>query len=791
MQNWEQYKKKADHSKFIKDKGLTDLFGEYPVEVLRNRLLISAIQKETKKRKGGLDESVEPQTPKLESKMDLNPLNTREMLKERFNIKKINLKGKFYHMVLLSQRPVHIMDQESYKDDRVTLSKKRSPKWMRFDTVFFFSYNREGDQSQFRKSFHVLDIQAIIVERQGCCLKLQLKDKHYIFHFESNWEVVMWKDGLSRARNYQLQLLRTRKKVIAHDVRVVYEHYHHHRDQQIVKYLKQFLEKMGVAVKHRDFLKAMAKVNVDWGRFCDAFYAYRPFTLALFKFCAVQFFIYYRRRVHRFWQEKFMELNSMEIIHFAGNYFKFLDLMELWGLDFPREDFWSNSFLTVLRTKFYAKTQVYLTNILCEFKDNFRVDEKNHIVQDTSENLEAYLYTIFDHYQLVPTLETAKLLLEFCSVFLYHFFVNAQTLTETQRFEHNVYVAILNNNFAKSIKSFLKKVHRMTKGRIDLKTGKFFINQNFLISKIIKIEKTAKAHIARALQLKQDQLLAVPPSIVDWDFVHYCRQVHKKMQDELDMYASAIIKKPFKEQVFRNYLQFYFRVFSSLSFQVCEENLPAMADNLKKVQRELLVFFEENKLDQQLIGLALYFFNNLTQFLNINDVDMNTIQILNFMDFYDKPFTYNILKQIVKYKVFYTDDCRKYIYDYFREPLEIQKSQKNIPLPPKEKDIQIYNFYVFKFLRKMKLLLVKKRAYLKTIQQNTQEQEQKVDSQKLLPDETINLIYSVDTLYSVKGWVSLLKFQLKEPINDDTKLEKLIKKHLTDENDLRDRFVLF
>lgn len=54
-------KEKANHKKFIEDKGLQIIFDNSSLEALKNRLLICQVQKETKKRKA--QKGTEPPTP--------------------------------------------------------------------------------------------------------------------------------------------------------------------------------------------------------------------------------------------------------------------------------------------------------------------------------------------------------------------------------------------------------------------------------------------------------------------------------------------------------------------------------------------------------------------------------------------------------------------------------------------------------------------------------------------------------------------------------------------------------
>lgn len=143
LENWESIASKFDHTNFINDKGLSVLFENNIIEIIKNRLLISVAHKETKKKK---DVPIaEPTTPKT-------PM-TPGRSKDRFNLNALT--GTQYYFVLICQRPIHMVDQEFALTDDIILDKDALPSWMEFNTLYYFDYSARGDISPFKKSFEV------------------------------------------------------------------------------------------------------------------------------------------------------------------------------------------------------------------------------------------------------------------------------------------------------------------------------------------------------------------------------------------------------------------------------------------------------------------------------------------------------------------------------------------------------------------------------------------------------------------------------------------------------------
>ena len=140
IDNWVETSKKFNHSEFIKDKGLVELFDRNPFEKIKNRLIISIISKETRHKKE--DKILEPGTPMTPNTPSRNILS--------------NLISSQYIIVLVSQKPIYIVDEEFAQLDSELIEKESIPGWMEFNTVYFFRHSGPGDITEAKKNFKAM-----------------------------------------------------------------------------------------------------------------------------------------------------------------------------------------------------------------------------------------------------------------------------------------------------------------------------------------------------------------------------------------------------------------------------------------------------------------------------------------------------------------------------------------------------------------------------------------------------------------------------------------------------------
>ena len=158
VEKWPEIRKKFDFSKFLLDKGLKPLL-TLPVDLLRNRLLISEIVKVTRKRKDYKKGASEPQKDALDALEALEEEGESPGPQGSAYSKKRNILlhgGSPYYMVILSQWPIYKMDAQSFVKDHRQLNEAQTRNCLAFNKIYFFEYQREGDISEARKVCSVL-----------------------------------------------------------------------------------------------------------------------------------------------------------------------------------------------------------------------------------------------------------------------------------------------------------------------------------------------------------------------------------------------------------------------------------------------------------------------------------------------------------------------------------------------------------------------------------------------------------------------------------------------------------
>lgn len=143
IENWAAIKKLFDYTRFVQDKSLKPLL-ELPVDILRNRLLISQVIKSTKKRKDIVqnDSEDDKKTEEVEEPTSKGGGSSKD---------KFLLGGSPYYALMISQWPTFVMDQETYRKDTRILTDDGLKGCLKFNTLYFFDYKKEGDISEDKK----------------------------------------------------------------------------------------------------------------------------------------------------------------------------------------------------------------------------------------------------------------------------------------------------------------------------------------------------------------------------------------------------------------------------------------------------------------------------------------------------------------------------------------------------------------------------------------------------------------------------------------------------------------
>ena len=157
IDKWQEIRKKFDYSKFLTDKGLKPILS-LPVDIARNRLLISEVTKVTKHRKDIKKDDSEKTKDPLEID-DLDEPETPTTFAGGSVARKRNhfFSGASpYYVVMLSQWQVYRMDEQAFVKDHRSITPEMIRNCLPFNRIHFYEYKKEGDISDVRKICPVL-----------------------------------------------------------------------------------------------------------------------------------------------------------------------------------------------------------------------------------------------------------------------------------------------------------------------------------------------------------------------------------------------------------------------------------------------------------------------------------------------------------------------------------------------------------------------------------------------------------------------------------------------------------
>lgn len=166
LAQWESIKQLYDYSSFFKDKSLLNIFMQYPMPMLCNRLLTSKVKKSTKwnkdsknNKEGGDDKKIvssssisskrnESVNSSLESPLSLKGMTSKIGLFDRFD----TVSSKAYTAFLISQRPVGDIDEEQALKDHKAITQDGFPPEITFNTIYMYQYSGPGDVKPIHKT---------------------------------------------------------------------------------------------------------------------------------------------------------------------------------------------------------------------------------------------------------------------------------------------------------------------------------------------------------------------------------------------------------------------------------------------------------------------------------------------------------------------------------------------------------------------------------------------------------------------------------------------------------------
>lgn len=139
VENWSKIKQNFDYSMLLQDKGLKSLLNEN--KMLKNRLLIGKAFLKNKNNRTSLI-----------GEIDFGKLPIVVQRKSKYKnlvSQEKSLIGSTVHLVLLSQKAIYGIDQETIRSENGVMDESNLPKGFDFDALYMYSYNKFGDKTDY------------------------------------------------------------------------------------------------------------------------------------------------------------------------------------------------------------------------------------------------------------------------------------------------------------------------------------------------------------------------------------------------------------------------------------------------------------------------------------------------------------------------------------------------------------------------------------------------------------------------------------------------------------------
>ena len=509
----------------------------------------------------------------------------------------------------------------------------------------------------------------------------------------------MFMEGLRRAAEVEKEIRRTLNGVLKHNISLLYFYFDQQQDDQIIIIVDKITCGLTDELNNWEFIKELKVVTDELMFFFDAFYAHKPFVLMLFKFIVVNIHKKVRSAVNEFWEKKWKVLNAGEVISLLENIRHYIGVLSYWGIEEIKIGEWIPSLLKVFINKLFENCKKILANIIFDLRNRYHTDN-GKIVSKAFENLEAHIVKIFDHYERVPFLEAADLLLELCSATLLIFLLNVRRFVRIEDFPLEIYIALINNNMFHVIKNLLKRVHSTTKSQLSLNELKEKINEKFMGLVILDIEKMSFKKVVLFFKNQIKIRFFGVKTFFEFNFSKKLTETLKELEAKSSQIDNKYTVSDLYGSVFNSITDIYFELFLKFSDTFSSKDHSRLTSKVKSDTKLLLG--KVDKLNTEDANSIRFKVSQFLSFVEAEDIDKVMITIMNMKIFYKSLISPRIIDRLLKSKVLFARNSLTYMADFLKPALSKQIKKSKC----KERFLSVFLSYTFvlNFIRNLSWL---------------------------------------------------------------------------------------
>lgn len=711
------------------DKSLDDILDKASLESLKNRVLLSKVKKRTNT--GTLHKGSFDNTPR-ESNFSGGSFGSKESIYitegDHLGTQSIGSRAQStglignmingmkqpssYYAFLICQKPITRVDEEYFLFDDEVLESNVLVDPIEYNRIYLFTYRSVGDSSPIKKVLPVEQITSLLAKEYHGEYKLKIEmadQKKYSLVFQCAYECLNWVRGLRKCIQIQEEILRSNYGLIKYNISILYKQYESRELELIFEVVDALFADLVLKLGVDEFLARLLETIREINFFCDAFFAFKPFISNFFEIIIKRVHLAMRARICEFWNLRFREMNTGEILSFGKHANSYREMIGQWGLLDEKYNQFNAPVVLTFCSQLFETSQEIMFNVVEEAMFKFK-KEKSIFRNDSTKILEAHMNILFENYSQFPTLETARFLTILVAniVGIVQMNIIIQIQRKKRSIENEVLASLTNNTFESLIRNFVKKVHLKTKSELSLKQIRELINYHYLLRNNERISHVCLQKLnRRVLEEIKDLFHSQRRDFLTFRVDNLLRQIDLLYRDIIFGFHYEFDKHNFVETIGGRLVRLYTQKLMIYLPHVSKDNYVGVMDKLEGDRVKLLAFFRplvSKELDPTFDILAQF-----ESFFRTNDTDTIRTILFKLIAFFGVDFLHQQhMEQILKAKIYFSGrQIDRFIGEF--ERVYSEKGAKPGDAITRQSRSILSQFKIRRIARKLKAAIQKKK----------------------------------------------------------------------------------
>ena len=725
IQYYESLEKNYDYDEFINDKGLADMFNYTPMANLKNRVLLS---------KGGFKKS--------EVKMDFDPnfdednfllldnAKVKDNMVSRRETRLSSLVGGFMdksdkYMFLVSNIPITCIDEKNFKEDQNEYSEEDMNLHHEIELycIYVFEYSGKGD---YRSSTTVVPMESIeyvhIGESTSSSYRICAGNSttEYTLTFATVSEATYWLRGIRKCTEIAHRQNKTGMQKFIQTVHKIYSDLNIGNKIEIKKSLDEILmdncelieearlkcldDSTSVEDSTKMIIQMKAQIReaifeVDF--FLDAFVNHKTFNDQFFKFIVFRFGGMVRYFFAAYWIVLIKRSASLtDFIDFVKMMISYEDMLTKWKLSDTLMEASKADICHLVAKIAFESSKKAVTNLI------FSVFAPAKPINGKFQSL--FLTQAFSHFNFLANSickygdrfsQVRPFLLQVFSQLLIIIFMTIISQLEEYTLDIEQSIALCQSNGMVEFRKFMTSIAGYTQcSPRDLRKA---LNEEYYDRCVIKLETIGFQNFMDILKGNfEDMLDTYAKGIFTFDVSFFLNDFIQEYEDLLSSMDSEQ-QENIMFSLLEIFQQKYFLNICNQTNIISYQNIFQMEDKISADAEIVRAFFRVYLGDDLVTTDKL--FDELDLLLKVEDYEGTIIILLNLQSIFPKCFTPKVLNQLLKLKIFFSDEVIEKIQSefeiYFHRKISSMRVEANLALM-----IGITNPRIAEFIKILKII---------------------------------------------------------------------------------------